>query len=290
MRPNTARDISYSFAAQTRGGRALIRAMENSTGRLQLIKRASGYQDEIAAGRDFFDVMADRYGLSLEVVTGSVDDIPRDGPLILVANHPYGILDGLMMGRFLEQARGDYRILANSVFSQSKELDRRVLPISFDTTKQAMAVNLATRKNALDYLSEGGAIGVFPGGTVSTASKPFARPMDPMWRSFTARMIAKSKAVVVPVYFEGHTSRLFQIVSHLHATLRVGLLINEFGKRVDTPVRIAIGAPIQRDVLDPLATDSKAMMDFLRKATYELSMDPEQRFDLGYEFEERRRI
>lgn len=290
MRPNTARDISYSFAAQTRGGRALIRAMENSTGRLQLIKRASGYQDEIAAGRDFFDVMADRYGLSLDVVTGSVDDIPRDGPLILVANHPYGILDGLMMGRLLEQARGDYRILANSVFSQSKELDRRVLPISFATTKQAMAVNLATRKNALDYLSEGGAIGVFPGGTVSTAAKPFARPMDPMWRSFTARMIAKSKAVVVPVYFEGHTSRLFQIVSHMHATLRVGLLINEFGKRVDTPVRIAIGAPIQRDVLDPLATDSKAMMDFLRKATYELSMDPEQRFDLGYEFEERHRI
>lgn len=268
----------------------MIRAMENSTGRLQLIKRASGYQDEIAAGRDFFDVMADRYGLSLDVVTGSVDDIPRDGPLILVANHPYGILDGLMMGRLLEQARVDYRILANSVFSQSKELDRRVLPISFDTTKQAMAVNLATRKNALDYLSEGGAIGVFPGGTVSTAAKPFARPMDPMWRSFTARMIAKSKAVVVPVYFEGHTSRLFQIVSHMHATLRVGLLINEFGKRVDTPVRIAIGAPIQRDVLEPLATDSKAMMDFLRKATYELSMDPEQRFDLGYEYEERHRI
>lgn len=290
MRPNTARDISYSFAAQTRGGRALIRAMENSTGRLQLIKRASGYQDEIAAGRDFFDVMADRYGLSLDVVAGSVNDIPRDGPLILVANHPYGILDGLMMGRLLEQARGDYRILANSVFSQSKELDRRVLPISFDTTKQAMAVNLATRKNALDYLSEEGAIGVFPGGTVSTAAKPFARPMDPMWRSFTARMIAKSKAVVVPVYFEGHTSRLFQIVSHMHATLRVGLLINEFGKRVDTPVRIAIGAPIQRDVLDPLAADRKAMMDFLRKATYELSMDPEQRFDLGYEFEERHRI
>ncbi|MDW3222224.1 MAG: lysophospholipid acyltransferase family protein [Paracoccaceae bacterium] len=290
MRSKTARDISYSFSAQTKGGRALIRVMENSTGRLQLIKRAHGYEDEIAAGRDFFDVMAERYGLSLEVVAGSMDNILRDGPLILIANHPYGILDGLMMGQILARARGDYRILANAVFSQSKDLNRHVLPISFASTKDALALNLATRKTALAYLRNNGAIGVFPGGTVSTAAKPFSRPMDPGWRNFTARMIAKSRATVVPLYFEGHTSRLFQIASHMHATLRMGLLINEFGKRVDIPVRISIGAPIHREVLDPLATDSKAMMDFLRKATYELSMDPEQQFDLGYEFEKRHRI
>ena len=289
MGRNITRDISYSYSAETKGGRALIRVMENSTGRLRLIKRARGYEREVAQGRDFFDVMVERYGLSLEVVSGALDRIPRDGSLIMIANHPYGILDGLMMGHILARTRGDFRILANSVFRKAEELNRVVLPISFDTTKEALALNLATRKTALSYLRDGGAIGVFPGGTVSTAARPFSHPMDPGWRSFTARMIAKSGATVVPLYFDGHTSRLFQIASHMHSTLRMGLLIKEFRKRVDTPVRIAVGAPIGRDVLDPLAKDGKAMMDFLRKATYELSTDPEKRFDLGYEFEERHR-
>ncbi|WP_412071613.1 lysophospholipid acyltransferase family protein [Roseobacter sp.] len=289
MRRNIARDISYSHSAETRGGRALIRVMENSTGRLRLIKRARGYEREVAKGRDFFDVMVDRYGLSLDVVSGSLKNIPRTGPLIMIANHPYGILDGLMMGHILARTRGDFRILANSVFRKAEDLNRVILPISFETTKDALALNIATRKAALDYLRDGGAIGIFPGGTVSTAARPFSRPMDPGWRSFTARMIGKSGATVLPVYFDGHTSRLFQIASHMHSTLRMGLLIKEFRKRVDTPVRIAVGQPIGRDVLDPLAKDGKAMMDFLRKATYELSTDPDKRFDLGYEFEERHR-
>ncbi|WP_299782995.1 lysophospholipid acyltransferase family protein [uncultured Roseobacter sp.] len=289
MRRNITRDISYSYSAETKGGRALIRVMENSTGRLRLIKRARGYEREVARGRDFFDVMVDRYGLSLDVVSGSLDNIPRSGPLVLIANHPYGILDGLMMGHILARTRGDFRILANSVFRKAEDLNRVILPISFETTKDALALNIATRKTALDYLRDGGAIGIFPGGTVSTAARPFSRPMDPGWRSFTARMIGKSGATVLPVYFDGHTSRLFQIASHMHSTLRMGLLIKEFRKRVDTPVRIAVGQPIGRDVLDPLAKDGKAMMDFLRKATYELSTDPDKRFDLGYEFEERHR-
>ncbi|QJF50910.1 lysophospholipid acyltransferase family protein [Roseobacter ponti] len=289
MHQNIARDISYSYSAATRGGRALIRLMENSTGRLRLIKRAAGYENDVAAGREFFDVMVERYGLSLDIAHGALDNIPRDGPLILLANHPYGILDGLMMGHILTRTRGDFRLLANSVFRRATELDRVILPISFDETKEAVALNIATRKVALDYLKDNGAIGIFPGGTVSTAMRPFSRPMDPGWRSFTARMIAKSNATVVPMYFDGHTSRLFQIASHTHNTLRMGLLIKEFGKRVDTPVRVSIGRPIERSVLDPLSRDSKAMMDFLRKATYELSPDPEKRFDLGYEFEERHR-
>jgi putative hemolysin len=284
-----ARDISYSWSASSRGGRALIRLMENSTGRLRLIKRARGYEDEVGAGRTFFDVMADRYGLSLDVVGGSLRNIPRDGPLIMIANHPYGILDGLMLGHMLSTTRGDFKIMANAVFNRAPDLYRHLLPIDFGTTKEALALNLATRRTALDYLGQGGAIGIFPGGTVSTAAKPFSRPMDPGWRSFTARMVAKSDATVVPVYFDGHTSRLFQIASHLHSTLRMGLLIKEFRKRVDTPVRVVIGDPIGRDVLDPLARDGKQMMDFLRKATYELSPEPLRSYDLGFEFEERHR-
>ena len=284
-----AREISYAHSAETKGGRAVLRILENTTGRLRLIKRAEGYEDEVKAGRDFWAVMVERYGLSLDVIGGSLTNIPRDKPVILIANHPYGILDGLMMGHILSTVRGDFRIMANSVFKKAEELNRVLLPISFDDTREAMAMNIATRKEALRYLGAGGAIGIFPGGTVSTAAKPFSRHMDPGWRSFTARMEAKSDATVVPLYFDGHTSRLFQIASHLSNTLRLGLLIKEFKKRVDTPVQVVVGEPIGRDVLDPMAQDPKQMMEFLRKATYELNPNPVKPIDLGYEFEERHR-
>ncbi|MEM7075909.1 MAG: lysophospholipid acyltransferase family protein [Pseudomonadota bacterium] len=282
---HVARDISYAYSAQTKGGRAMIRAMETLSGRMRLIRRAEGYEDEVAAGRDFWQVMVERYGLSLDVVRGSLDNVPRDGPLVLIANHPYGILDGLIMGHILSQTRGEFRILANSVFRKAEDLNRIILPVSFDETKDAVALNLATRKKALSYLADGGAIGIFPGGTVSTGARPFAQPLDPGWRSFTARMIAKSDATVVPIYFDGHNSRLFQVASHLHVTLRMGLLIKEFGKRVDTSVTLAIGAPIGRDEIEARKGDTKALMAFLRHRTYALSdgaVDPDA---LGFNFE-----
>ncbi|MGP6085567.1 lysophospholipid acyltransferase family protein [Antarctobacter jejuensis] len=286
-RRHVARDISYSYSASTRGGRAMIRLMENATGRLGLIRRAEGYETEVAQGRDFWEVMVERYGLGLDVIGGSLDNLPKDGPLIVIANHPYGILDGLIMGHILSVVRGDFRILANSVFRKAEELNKIILPVNFDETKEAMQQNIATRREALDYLGSGGCIGIFPGGTVATAEKPFGKPMDPGWRTFTARLIAKSNATVVPIYFDGHTSRLFQLASHLHVTLRMGLLIKEFRKRVDTPVRIGIGTPIDRAEIDARAKDARAMMDFLRKATYDLSPTPLTSYDYGFEFEER---
>ncbi|MEM1235420.1 MAG: lysophospholipid acyltransferase family protein [Pseudomonadota bacterium] len=286
---HVARDISYSHSAETKGGRALIRAMENATGRLRLIKRARGYEREVAAGRDFWDVMVSRYGLSLDIVGGSLENIPKDGPLIIIANHPYGILDGLMLGHILSSIRGDFRILANRVFRKAEDLNRVILPVSFDDDKESMRQNLETRKKALEYLSDGGAIGIFPGGTVSTAPKPFGRPLDPGWRSFTAKMVAKSGATVVPIFFDGHNSRLFQIASHLHFTLRMALLIKEFKARTDEPVRIVVGEPLPAEELEARSKDSRAMMDYLRASTYALSPDPVDLGARGFEFEDRYR-
>ena len=282
---DVAREISYASSAQSRGGRALIRALENVTGRLSLIRRAAGYEADVAGGQNFWDVIVQRYGLSLDVIGGSLANIPANGPLVLIANHPYGILDGLMMGHILHKVRGDFRILANSVFNRAEDLNKILLPISFDETKEAVRLNLQTRTDALSYLGQGGAIGVFPGGTVSTSAKPFSRPMDPGWRNFTAKMIAKSDATVVPVYFSGHNSRLFQLASHMHSNLRLGLLIKEFHARIDEPVQLVVGEPIASTQLAPYKSDPKAMMEYLRKATYALSPTPLKSYALGYEFE-----
>jgi len=282
-----ARDISYAYSAQTRGGRTLIKLMENASGRVSLIKRACGYEHEVANGGDFWQVMVQRYGLNLDIVSGSLDNIPCDKPLIMIANHPYGILDGLMMGYILTHTRGDFRILAHKVFRRAEDLNRVILPISFDETKEAVKLNLETRKVALDYLNKGGAIGIFPGGTVSTAAKPFAHPMDPAWRSFTARLIAKSGATVVPLFFDGANSSLFQYASRLHYNLRMGLLIKEFRAHVDTRVRVVIGEPIDPSEMKAREKDARALMDYLRQSTYKLSPTPLKSLDYGFEFEEK---
>lgn len=286
-----ARDITYASSAKGRGGRAMIRVLENATGRLRLIRKAKGYDRDVAAGRDFWQVMSERYGIELHVVGGALEHIPRTGPLIVVSNHPYGILDGLMMGRILSERRGgDFRVLAHRIFRSAADLEQVILPISFDDTKDAAKLNLETRAESVRYLQQGGAIGVFPGGTVSTSATPFSQPMDPSWRTFTAKMIAKSDATVVPVFFEGRNSRIFQMASHLHSTLRTGMLIREFKAKINKPVRIVVGHPIPAAQLQAFKKDPKGCMDFLRKATYELSPSPVDPNHLGHEFETKYKV
>ncbi len=91
--------------------------------------------------------------------------------------------------------------------------------------------------------------------------------------------------VILPVYFDGHTSRLFQLASHLQVELRMGLLLKEFRKRLDTPVRVTIGAPIPRADLGRFTSDTKSLMAFLRQRTYQLSPNPVAASEIGFEFD-----
>ncbi|PLS20535.1 lysophospholipid acyltransferase family protein [Neptunicoccus cionae] len=284
-----AQDISYATSVPSKAGQVVIRTVETLTGRNRLLRMAQGYDSAVQQGEDFWQVIARSYGLRLDVIGGSLENIPKTGPLILIANHPYGILDGLVLGNILSRTRGDFRFMAHRVFCKSAELDRVILPINFDGTREAVQENLATRKTALSYLGQGGAIGIFPGGTVSTAPRPFARPLDPRWRSFTAKLIAKTNATVVPVYFDGANSRLFQIASHLNYTLRMSLLINEFRRARKEPVRLVVGEPLKRSDLDVYSKDARGMMDFLRESTYSLSPKPVPRGGYGFEFEDNHR-
>lgn len=281
------KSITYASSAQTRLGRVFVKFVENVTGRLSLISRAKRYYKVAPTGHNFWEAMLQCFGISLENVQSQFDKIPKDCPLVIVANHPYGILDGLVMGHILSHTRGDFRILANSVFSESKDITDVILPISFDETKEAVALNMQTRKTAVSYLKSGGAIGVFPGGTVSTSKGFRARPLDPLWRNFTAKMISKSGATVVPIYFEGANSRLFQWASRTHYTLRIALLIFEFRRRVGTDVQMVVGDPILPETLAEYAKDPKKLMAFLRQCTYALAQEPVDHQQLGYEFEEK---
>ena len=286
----STQEISYAYSAQTSSGRALIKILENVTGRASLIKKAQNYELEVASGESFWEVMFQRYGLSLEILDGAFSCIPRDGPLIIIANHPFGILDGLILGYILSKSRKNFKILAHKVFRKSAELDDVILPISFDETKESTKINIETRVSALKFLNSGGAVGIFPGGTVSTSLTPFGVPMDPSWRSFTAKMITKSEAQVVPIFFEGQNSRAFQLASHIHYNLRMGLLIKEFKSKIGNPVKICIGKQLSHSEIKSRSGNPRILMDFLREETYKLSQNPLKNFDYGFEFESRYKL
>ncbi len=283
---SVARDITYAYEASGKFGRSLIRGLENATGRIGLIKRADGYAEDVKNGADFWELMYERYGLELNVIKGALENIPSTGPVIVVSNHPYGILDGLSMGLILKKRREEFKIMANRVFRRSSDLDRVIIPISFEGSKEALTQNMENRKAAMNWLKEGGIIGIFPGATVSTSHKPFGKAYDPSWHRFPTKLITRTDAVIVPIYFPGSNSRLFQLASHIHSNLRLGLLIREFRRRIKKPVDVCIGAPISRDELEPYLKDATALKAFLRKRTYAVGgIDA----DLGYEFNERYR-
>ena len=144
----------------------------------RLIRMARDYDREVAAGRDFWAVMVERYGLSLDVVAGSLDEVPPEGPLVVIANHPYGILDGLMLGHILSEhprrlphprppgvPQGG-RARPGDPAGQLRRDPSRRRP---RTSRRAGSRSTTWRG--------GGAIGVFPGGAVATAPRPF-RPAD----------------------------------------------------------------------------------------------------------------
>ena len=282
-------DVSYAHSAQSKLGRAIIRCLENGTGRSALLSRSPNLRTNMHSIQNLWHSIMEGYGVTIDIMKGELGDIPVDQPFIVVANHPYGILDGLVMGSVLAQSGANFKIIANDIFNKAREISDKILPISFKNTREAISLNLRTRKNAITHLFHGGAIGIFPGGTVSTSSKLFSQPADPAWRSFTAKMIFKSNALVVPIFFDGNTSRIFQLASHLHPNIRAGLLLREFKLRLDKPVRIVIGKPIPRCRMDLFKNDSRKIMDFLRLETYKLSPNKNQTFEYGYEFEHKHR-
>ena len=119
MKNDVARDISYATSASGLMGKLLIRSIENITGRIALIKRAKDYDIEVAKGRNFWEVIVERYNIEMNMVKGSLEDIPKEGPVVIVSNHPFGILDGLLMGYILSKTRKDFKIIANRVFRKA---------------------------------------------------------------------------------------------------------------------------------------------------------------------------
>jgi putative hemolysin len=226
--------------------RGVVRAVERLTGQRRLKRMYDCYLTEALGAENFWAEMLRRAGIGVRHNPRGLDHIPREGPVVVVANHPFGLIDGFVICWLMSLVRPDFRILINSVLVQTPEAREHMLPVDFAGTSAARAVNLASRATALRHLAAGGAVVVFPSGGVSTSPDRLGRrpAVDAPWQAFMAQMLQRARCPVVPIHFGGQNSRLFQIASHVSQTLRVSLLAHEVCRRFDSQIDVTIGAAI----------------------------------------------
>lgn len=249
-----------------------IRAMERLSGRGYFEPLYEIWRTEVMNHSP--TPMADMLKLidvKLDIVDGTFPPkLDPAKPLIMVGNHPYGILDGVSALSLAERIGRPYKVLINKDLTKVTEIRPYSLPVDFAETREAQAANIRTRNEALRLLREGTTIVVFPAGGVATALTPFGRAVDLPWKTFTARMIQSSRASVLPIYFEGQCGPLFHLVSRMSLTLRLSLIIHEFRKQVGSNLRVRIGEVIPFEALEH-GQDRKALMGELYDRVHRLS-------------------
>nr|WP_299481379.1 lysophospholipid acyltransferase family protein [uncultured Roseibium sp.] len=265
-------EFSYANPEHPPLKRWTIRTIEGLSGRRKLIDVYEVWKHTMVDTSD--NIWSDLLGLiNLNVSVEDGEWPPKDlpeGPLVLIANHPYGIGDGLAILSLAEQLNRPFKILINNELLKVPEVRPFSLPVDFEETKEALKTNMQTRKEALRLLQEGTTIIVFPGGGVATAAKPFGRAEELPWKTFTAKMIRSSKATVLPLYFDGQNSWLFHLVSKYSLTLRLALLVREFRRIVGSVMTARAGRPIPFDTLSGFK-DQKEVMDFLQTKVLEMA-------------------
>ena len=267
--------------------KALIRSIEFISGQPYLYNIYREYQKNPQRWESFWDGCVDLLKLDIDFDEEKIKKIPSEGPLMIVANHPFGVLDGLVICWLTSKIRSKFKVLTHSLLLRASETKDFLLPIDFSDNKKAMITNLETRKTARKILDEGGTIVVFPGGTVSTTKRFYNKTaLDPSWRNFTSRLIKRSRPTILPLHFTGQNSFLFQTASHISETLRSSLLFHEVKRRINTKVPVIIGDPISYSDIDENLSNTE-LSEFLRNTTYKINPIWESRdVPLGKDFKE----
>lgn len=261
----------FSFATPEDGAvkRALIRFVERWTGQPDLLRLYMQNRAEPRQGEAFFDAALRLLRLDVSYDQAKLAAVPATGPVVFVANHPYGVLDGLVACALVHRVRPDFKILINAILTSPPEMVPHALPIDFREDPVALETNLRTRAEARKHLADGGAILIFPSGTVSTRISPFSRKLagDPAWKPFVAQLVQRARAPVLPLHIDGENSWAFHAASHMSLTLRLALLFREVRNQIGSAMRVSIGDIIPSVALEGLG-DRLSVAQHLRTLTY----------------------
>jgi putative hemolysin len=193
--------------------------------------------------------------------------IPKQGPVVAVANHPFGLIEGAILASVLPAVRPDVKIMANHLLASMPEASRCCIFVDPFGGEQAARSNRKGLKDAIGWLKQGGLLGVFPAGEVSHLNLKERAIVDPEWNQSVARLIRITGATVLPVYFLGANSALFQLLGFLHPRVRTALLAHEFFNKNNRSIEVRIGSPIAPSKIRAYQ-DDVALIRYLRHRTY----------------------
>jgi putative hemolysin len=266
------RSLTYSNTFDSPLHGSIIRAMEWMTGKISILRRVREFERRGApSGQAFWPATMDVMGIDLLTPPEQLARIPAKGPVIFVANHPHGLVDGMILADLIGRVRNDYRILTRALLTGIDESAASyMIPVPFPHEPDAQRKMIAMRDAAMDHLAQDGLIALFPSGVVATSQTMFGPAIEAEWNVFTAKMIRRSGATVVPCYFPGSNSRWYQIANRISPVLRQGLLLHEVVHAFDKPQAPVIGHPISSEEADERGRDPRAFMAWLREHTLSL--------------------
>ncbi|UWQ90981.1 lysophospholipid acyltransferase family protein [Aliisedimentitalea scapharcae] len=267
------RTLTYANSFDNPWTSFAIRAIEWFTGKISILRMVKKFErtNAVYRGQKFWRGALNVMGIELLTPIEQIRNIPADGPVVVVANHPHGMVDGMILAELIGQRREDYRILTRSVLTGLDEAATSfMIPVPFPHDPEAQRKMVEMRANAMTHLKEGGVVALFPSGVVMSSDSWFGPAIEQEWNVFTAQMIRRSGARVVPIFFPGSNSRWYLIANRVSAILRQGLLLHEIVRSCNRPQKPVIGKPLTDEEMQPLQKDPRGFMAWLRDHTMRL--------------------
>ncbi|MGI3209655.1 lysophospholipid acyltransferase family protein [Roseovarius tibetensis] len=266
------RSITYANSFDGPLSSTIIRGMEWLTGKVTIIRMIRRFEKMGAPrGQAFWRAALDVMGIQLLTPEAQIRNIPAEGPVVVVANHPHGLVDGMILADLIGRRRSDFKILSRALLIGIDEVAASyMISVPFPHEPDAQRKSVEMRAKAMAHLKKGGVVSVFPSGVVASSDTLSGPAVERDWNVFTAQMIRRSGATVVPVFFPGANSRWYQLANRVSSTLRQGLLLHEVVHSCNHPQKPIVGAPVSDARMEMLAHDPRGFMDWLRAHTLSL--------------------
>jgi len=267
------RSLSYASTFDDPIKSRMISVIELFTGKLAILRMIRNFEKRGAPkGQGFWRAALDTMGIALTTPQSQLDRIPKKGPVIVVANHPHGMVDGMIFADLIGRVRPDYRILTRSLLTDIDEVaGSYMIAVPFPHDPDAQRKGVEMRAAAMKHLKEGGVVALFPSGVVASSETWWGPAVEAEWNVFTAKMIRRSGATVVPMKFPGQNSRAYQIANKISPMLRQGLLLHEIVHSCNKPQGPIVGHPVTQEEIDQHADDPRGFMAWLRERTLNLT-------------------
>ncbi len=216
----------------------------------------------------FINSLLDTLQVKFEINEESLQNIPKEGAFIVVANHPFGGIDGVLLIKILSEIRPDFKVMANFILKKIAPISDFILAVNpFETRPDIKSTS--GLKQAITHLQRGCPLGIFPAGEVASFQKGF-HISDKKWSNSTLRFIKKSNVPVIPVYFHGNNSLSFHLLGKIHPVLRTVKLPSELLNKQNKTIKMSIGRPISVEEQNCFS-DIERYGRYLRANTFTLS-------------------